>query len=141
MSSEATKTPREVVLEWVAAYNARDAQALAELYHEDATNHQVALGEPLVGKQQMLENFSAFFHAFPDNFTHVENLFESGEEWAILEWYGGATWKGELDGMVPNGKSFRLRGCGFFRVVDGKIAFQRGYFDRATWFSQLDIPH
>ena len=137
----ATKSPREVVLEWVAAYNARDPRALAELYHEDATNHQVALGEPMVGKEQMLESFTAFFHAFPDNFTHIEQLFESGGEWAILEWHGGATWKGELDGRAPNGKSFTLRGCGFFHVVDGKIAFQRGYFDRATWFFQLDIPH
>ena len=58
-----------------------------------------------------------------------------------MEWHGGATWKGEFDGMAPNGKSFTLRGCGFFHVVDGKIAFQRGYFDRATWCSQLDIPH
>jgi limonene-1,2-epoxide hydrolase len=42
--------------------------------------------------------------------------------------------------MPPNGKAFTLRGCGFFHVVDGKIKYQRGYWDRATWFKQLDIP-
>lgn len=26
-----------------------------------------------------------------------------------------------------------LRGCGLFRVRDGKIAFQRGYFDRQSF--------
>ena len=32
------KTPLQVVQDWVAAYNRRDAHAAAELYHEDATN-------------------------------------------------------------------------------------------------------
>jgi steroid delta-isomerase-like uncharacterized protein len=132
-------TPLEVVQDWVAAYNRRDAQAAAELYHEDATNFQVALGDPTVGRKAILEDLLSFFRAFPDNFTHAENLFEDGE-WAILEWFGGGTWRGEFAGTAPNGRSFTLRGCGFFHVLDGKIWFQRGYFDKATWFGQLGIP-
>ena len=133
------KTPREVVQEWVAAYNQRDARAAAELYHEDAMNFQVALGAPSVGRHMILDDLLSFFHAFPYNFTHVENLFEDGE-WAMLEWFGGGTWRGEFAGMAPNGRSFTLRGCGFFYVTGGKIGFQRGYFDKATWFAQLGIP-
>ena len=133
------KTPREVVQDWVAAYNQRDAYAAAELYYEDATNLQVALGDPTVGRQAMLEELLSFFHAFPDNFTHIENLFEDGQ-WAMLEWFGGGTWRGEFGGMTPNGRSFTLRGCGFFHVPDGKILYQRGYFDKASWFGQLGIP-
>jgi hypothetical protein len=72
-------------------------------------------------------------------YTHTENLFEDGE-WAILEWSGGGTWRGAFVGREPNGRSFKLRGCGFFRVVDGKIRFQRGYWDKLTWFKQLAIP-
>ena len=133
------KTPREAVQDWVTAYNRRDAYAAAELYHEDATNLQVALGDPTVGKQAMLDELLSFFHAFPDNFTHIENLFEDGQ-WAMLEWFGGGTWRGEFGGMTPNGRSFTLRGCGFFHVPDGKILYQRGYFDKASWFGQLGIP-
>ena len=86
------KTPREVVQEWVAACNQRDAGAAAELYHEDAMNFQVALGAPSVGRHTILDDLLSFFHAFPDNFTHVENLFVDGE-WAMLEWFGGGTWR------------------------------------------------
>jgi steroid delta-isomerase-like uncharacterized protein len=132
-------TPFEVVTEWVAAFNARDAARAAALYHEDATNWQVAAGPPVVGRPNIQEDLTAFFAAFPDSFTHVENLFEAGE-WAMLEWSGGATWRGEFAGMPPNGKTFTLRGCGFFHVVDGQIKYQRGYWDRPTWFKQLDIP-
>jgi hypothetical protein len=53
----------------------------------------------------------------------VENLFEDGE-WAILEW------------RDPLG----LRGCGFFRVVDGRIRFQRGYWDRLSFLRQHGLP-
>ena len=133
------KTPLEVVQAWVAAYNQRDAHAAAELYHEDATNFQVALGDPTVGRQAILEGLLSFFHAFPDNFTRPENLFKDGE-WAMLEWFGGGTWRGEFAGMAPNGRSFTLRGCGFFHITGGKIRSQRGYFDKATWFGQLGIP-
>ena len=83
--------------------------------------------------------FISFFQAFPDNCTHIENLFEDGE-WAILEWSGTGTFLGELAGFTPTGKSFTLRGCGFFHVVDSKIQFQRGYFDKLTWFTQIGIP-
>ncbi|MUG96155.1 hypothetical protein F7734_28965 [Scytonema sp. UIC 10036] len=64
------------------------------------------------------------FHAFPDHYTQVENLFEDGE-WAILEWKGSGTWQGEFAGMPPNGKSYKLQGFAFFHVTNGKICFQR----------------
>src|SRR5262249_42978978 len=133
------KTPREVLQEWVDAWQRHDAQRAASLYHEDATNLQVAIGEPTVGKQAILADLQSFFRAFPNSETHIENLFEEGD-WAILEWSGSGTWRGEFAGRPGNGKSFALRGCGFFHVVDGKIKFQRGYWDKATWFGQLGIP-
>ncbi|XGV94616.1 MAG: ester cyclase [Leptolyngbya sp. BL-A-14] len=133
------KTPEQVLQSWLAAYNNRDAYALIELYHDDAINHQVALGEPLKGREALLKSFVAFFNAFPDNYTHAENLFVDGE-WAMVEWNGGGTFLGELDGNQPTGRRYTLRGCGFFHVADGKIRFQRGYIDKHTWFSQIGLP-
>ena len=124
---------------WVEAFNRRDAEAAAALYHEDATNFQVALGEPVVGREGIREDLVEFFGAFPDNYTKVENLVQDGE-WVALEWSGGGTWRGDFSGRKANGRQFTLRGCGFFQVVGGKIRFQRGYWDRETWFGQLGIP-
>jgi hypothetical protein len=73
--------------DWVAAFNQRNVHAAAELYHEDATNFQAALGDPTVGRGVILNDLLSFFHAFPDTFTDVENLFEEGE-WVMLEWLG-----------------------------------------------------
>jgi steroid delta-isomerase-like uncharacterized protein len=133
------RAPKEVILAWVEAFNRRDAHAVASLYHDGATNHQVAAGEPVVGREAILRDAASFFRAFPDSFTRVENLFQDGD-WVMLEWSGGATWRGEFAGLPPNGRAFTLRGCGFFHIAEEKIRFQRGYWDRAAWFSQLGIP-
>lgn len=106
--------PRDVVLAWVEAFNRADADALAGLYHEDAVNHQVA-ESPVRGREAIRAMFSAEF-AKTAMVCIQENLFEDGE-WAILEW------------RDPKG----LRGCGFFHVVQGRIALQRGYWDKLSF--------
>lgn len=101
-------------MQWLNAFNAADTEALADLYADYATNHQVA-NEPIVGK-------SAIKKMFADGFAQAEmvcipdNIFEDGE-WAILEWYD------------PQG----LRGCGVFHVIADKIVFQRGYWDKLSF--------
>ena len=114
-------SPKETVKSWVDAFNAGDADAVAGHYHPDAVNHQVA-NSPVEGRDAIRAMFAEDFeHA--EMVCVVENLFEDGE-WAILEW------------SDPLG----LRGCGFFHVVDGKIRFQRGYFDRPSFFKAQGLP-
>ncbi|WP_425250836.1 nuclear transport factor 2 family protein [Geothrix campi] len=114
-------TPRNLVSDWVEAFNRGDAEALAAMYHEDAVNHQVA-ETPVAGREAIRAMFTREFAA-AEMVCLVENLFEDGE-WAILEW------------RDPLG----LRGCGFFRVVDGRIAFQRGYWDKLSFLRQYGLP-
>ena len=126
------RTPKAILTEWVRLMNTHEPEALAELYDEAATNLQVAVGKPLIGRKAILEDFRQFFSKIPDSYTTIENLFEDGD-WAILEWSGGGTFQ-------PTAKSFALRGCGFFRVNEEKIVFQRGYWDKFTWYRQVNLP-
>lgn len=107
-------SPREVVEAWIAAFNDANVDALAEFYAENATNHQVVQA-PVTGRSAIREMFEREF-ANHDMHCIKENLFQDGD-WAILEW------------RDPQG----LRGCGFFHVEDGKIIFQRGYWDRLSF--------
>ena len=113
--------PRELVQAWVEAFNQADADALAAFYTDDAINHQVAEA-PVHGRAAIREMFASEFAA-ANMVCVVENLFEDGE-WAILEW------------SDPLG----LRGCGFFHVVDGKIVFQRGYWDKLSFLRTHGLP-
>ncbi len=113
--------PRELVQQWVDAFNRADCDALAALYADDAVNHQVA-EQPVKGKAAIREMFRTGFAA-AKMVCMVENIFEDGE-WAILEW------------RDPLG----LRGCGFFHVVGGKIRFQRGYWDKLSFLRMHGLP-
>ena len=113
--------PKDVVVKWVDAFNAGNAEEIAGLYHPDAVNHQVA-NEPVKGRKAIGEMFAAEFR-MAEMTCLPENIFEDGD-WAILEW------------KDPLG----LRGCGFFQVIDGKIKFQRGYWDRLSFLRLHNLP-
>jgi steroid delta-isomerase-like uncharacterized protein len=105
-------------------------------YADDATNFQVAAGAPRAGKSGIRADLASFLTAFPDSYSKVENIMSDGD-WAAWEWLGGGTFLGEFMGQPPTGKPYVLRGCGFFRCENGLIQFQRGYWDKHTWFSQI----
>ena len=116
-------TPKEVVQKWVDVFNKADAEALAEFYADDAINYQVA-EKPIEGKTAIAEMFRKEF-AQAEMTCVIENIFEDGQ-WAIIEWKGSGA-----DG---------LRGCGFFNVVNDKIIYQRGYWDKLTFLRLNDLP-
>ena len=130
---------KELLLTWIEAFQACDADRVAACYAEDAVNFQVAAGEPAVGREQIAEDTAKFFTAFPDAWSRVENLLGDGD-WAAWEWVGGGTFLGRLGAIEPTGRSFEIRGCGFFRFREGLIVYQRGYWDKHSWFTQIGIP-
>jgi limonene-1,2-epoxide hydrolase len=113
--------PKEVVLAWVDAFNRADVETITTMYAVDAVNHQVA-ESPVEGRAEIRKMFEAEF-AQAEMFCIVENIFEDGE-WAILEW------------RDPLG----LRGCGFFYIKNGKIQFQRGYWDKLSFLRMHNLP-
>ncbi|HEY7244993.1 MAG TPA: nuclear transport factor 2 family protein [Xanthobacteraceae bacterium] len=114
-------TPRQVVEEWVRRLNSGDADMLAELYHEDAVNHQVAR-EPVAGKLAIREMFRRDFATA--QMTCIPEVIHEAGNVAILEW------------KDPMG----FRGCGFFTVKDDRIVFQRGYWDKLSFLKTHGLP-
>jgi hypothetical protein len=114
-------SPKEVIKKWLDAFNNADVEMLAGLYSDDAINHQV-VNDPIVGKAAIQQMFADGF-AQANMVCIPESIFEDGE-WGILEW------------KDPQG----LRGCGFFHVVDGRIVFQRGYWDKLSFHKLHGVP-
>lgn len=114
-------TPREIVETWVERFNAGDAASIASLYHVDAINHQVVRA-PVEGRAAIQAMFEQDF-ATATMVCIPEVIHEAGDV-AALEW------------RDPLG----LRGCGFFTVRDGLIAFQRGYWDKLSFLKMHGLP-
>jgi ketosteroid isomerase-like protein len=117
----ADRSPREVVERWIERFNAADAEGLADLYHPDAVNHQVTQ-DPAAGRDAIRTMFEREF-ASAEMTCIVEAIHEAGDVVA-LEW------------RDPLG----LRGCGIFTVRDGRIAFQRGYWDKLSFLKMHGLP-
>lgn len=113
--------PRELIKKWVSCFNKADVNAIADFYAEEATNHQV-VRDPVVGRNAIREMFAEEFSQ-ATMVCQIENIFQDGE-WVILEW------------KDPNG----LRGCGFFKIQNNKIVFQRGYFNELSFLRLQGLP-
>ena len=113
--------PKKIVAAWVEAFNRGDADEMAGFYAEDAINHQVTR-DPVEGRTAIRDMFATDF-AEAEMVCIPENIFEDGD-WAILEW------------KDPLG----LRGCGFFRISNNKITFQRGYWDKLSFLKVHGLP-
>jgi ketosteroid isomerase-like protein len=48
--------PKDILLQWVEVFNNADTDEIADLYDDNATNHQVA-NMPIVGKQAIKKMF------------------------------------------------------------------------------------
>jgi limonene-1,2-epoxide hydrolase len=114
-------TPKQILEKWIEAFNNADTEVISNLYSNDAINHQVA-NEPVYGKEAIKKMFENEFAA-AKMVCIPENIFEDGD-WAILEW--------------KDPKDFR--GCGFFKIKDDKIIFQRGYWDNLSFYKLYNIP-
>jgi len=108
-------TPREIVQQWVEAFNKADSSLIADFYAENAINHQMP-NTAITGKMAIKEMFVAEFAAAPNMHCIPIQIIEEGE-WAVLEW------------RDPNG----LQGCGFFNIKNDLIQIQRGYWDKLSF--------
>ncbi|WP_118972255.1 nuclear transport factor 2 family protein [Taibaiella koreensis] len=109
------RTARQLIGQWVAAFNRADADTLESLYAEHAVNHQMP-HEPVNGKAAIGRMFRDEFAAAPDMHCIPLQIIEE-DDWAVLEW------------RDPKG----FGGCGFFEVKEGLIHTQRGYWDKLTF--------
>jgi hypothetical protein len=118
---EGTSRPTEVVKSWIDAFNKADVERLANLYHENAIDDEVA--NALVDGREAIRQMFATQFANAQMICIPENIFEDGQ-WAILEW------------RDPLG----LRGSCFFQIVEGKIKLQRGYWDKLSFLRIHGLP-
>lgn len=112
---------KEIILKWVETFNSDDAKKIAEFYHEEAVNHQVA-NEPIKSRDAICKMFEMEFSSAEMTYI-VERIYEDGN-WVILE------------RKDPLGSS----SCGFFEIIEGKIKFQRGYWDKLSFLKMHQLP-
>jgi predicted ester cyclase len=79
-----------------------------------------------------------YHEAFPDIHVTIEDLIAEGDK-VVARWTGGGTNTGEMMGMPPTGKAFKVTGVNTFRISGGKVVDTWVNFDTLGMMQQLGI--
>lgn len=116
MSREESRALVETI---VAAYNAKDANALAALYHEDA-RYWSALGDWQEGLPAIREHIEELHRTLPDEKMEILSLI-GGEDVAVAEF--------RSTGRSPAGAEYSVEFTEVIELRDGKISQVKVYLD------------
>jgi steroid delta-isomerase-like uncharacterized protein len=131
-----------VVESLIAALEARDGQAFAALYADDAKLTHPLAPEPLRGRNAIRASEEALFAAFSDIGVEVKSVVASGRDVAV-ELVLTATNTGPLDvragePLAATNRRIEVPSAWFFTLDDdGRIASERDYLDAAGFMRQL----
>jgi ketosteroid isomerase-like protein len=114
------RTPREVVLELVDAYNAKSLERLVALYRADGSFWDPFHRDGVVGRAKIAEVLGQLFERYPDEQMSIVTL-AADETHAVAEF--------RSTGTATSGLPFELQFTEVYEVTDGEIASCRVYLD------------
>lgn len=121
------------------AWNAHDADAVAACYAEDAELRDVALPEPVRGREAVRAFVAEYLTAFSDFHVEGSEPIISGNR-AAQEWTVTGTNDGELMGMPATNRSATTMGCGVAEYGDDGLVRRGGnYWNAAMLMAQLGV--
>lgn len=130
----ANESNKQVVLQYVEAFNRGDLAALQQLFTPDA-QIQGVLGWG--GLDQALPIWQQLHEAFAIELT-VEEIIAEGDTIAARYTERGR-FIGAFRGQEPTGKPFELVAIEWFTLRDGKICRRWGARDSASQARQIDL--
>jgi steroid delta-isomerase-like uncharacterized protein len=127
-----------LIARWARAWTTQDTSLFLSLFAEDASYCDVALDKAFRGREAIKTFFEGTFVTFPDFKMEIERCAATREA-AAGEWVMSGTFLGESFGMLPTGKTFRVEGCCFMQIADGRIVEHRDYWNPATFDRQVKV--
>ena len=141
---EVMRMGREMAEKLVGAIEGRNADAIIELFSEDAVLHHPLSPEPIQGRASIGASEQALFDAFSDIDVEVLRVVAEADDVAI-ELVIRATNSGPLDldadeRILPTGRRIELPAVWFLRLgPDGRILEEHDYLDPADFLRQLGV--
>jgi steroid delta-isomerase-like uncharacterized protein len=131
---------REALMrDYLAAWNARDAERIANFFVEDAVYDDRGAGAVVRGPAEIRAHAARVHSAFPD--LHFELVRAAhGEDFTAGEWRSRMTHRGEIDGLAPTGRVVESGGVDVATIgAGGKIAHLVSYYDGAEIMRNLGV--
>ncbi|MCB2077454.1 MAG: SgcJ/EcaC family oxidoreductase [Novosphingobium sp.] len=112
----------QVVREFLAKWETRDAQGMADMFADDGVYDNVPEKAPMVGRPAILAWLNTCFEHLTRIDVEILTIASNGE-WVLDE---------RIDDHIIGDKHMPLPVMNVTRIVDGKIVLFRDYYDRVT---------
>jgi ketosteroid isomerase-like protein len=133
---------REVMDRATDAMNARDKEALAACYADDAVAFTPDEGE-ITGRDQVTGYLFQLWDAMPDLSYESREKYETGnvaiDEGVVTGTNTGAMKMATGETLQPTGKKVTVRSCDIIHVEAGVIKTHHFYFDQLEFMGQLGL--
>ena len=121
--------PLVVAHNMVNAWNAVDADAIAELFSEDGSFQSMMMDEGLQGREAMREHFTRLLAGASMLKLELRNIAENN----------GTVFLERVDYFTYKGKEGSLPVVAVLDIEDGKVTAWREYYDRAALLREMGI--
>jgi predicted ester cyclase len=132
---------KQNVLKAFDAINAKDLNGFMSYCSANIVDHDPGVnGKAYKGSDSVKANFQSILTAFPDLKITPTHTLADGDMVAVFNNFTG-TWKGDLMGMKPTGKSFSLNDADLFIMdASGKIVEHWPTQEMAAMGQQIGMP-
>jgi steroid delta-isomerase-like uncharacterized protein len=122
-------TARYLLFKHINAWSMHDAEAIDDVFNENAVYEDVAYGTKNHGQEEIKNFFNETFKDIPDFKVTLISWFACGNRLSC-EWVMAGTLIGDSTDVSAEGKSFSVRGASVAIIKDGKFELWRDYYDK-----------
>jgi steroid delta-isomerase-like uncharacterized protein len=130
-----TTEKRELVRDYLNAFNERDWDRLSDLLAEDVVEH--GIHEELRGPEEITDFLKSHFDTFPDYAGTTEAMI-AAEDTVAVRYTATGTHRGEYENVDPTGHQVEWTGMVMYRIEDDRIAEIWLEEDRLGLLEQLE---
>ncbi|HSC82295.1 MAG TPA: nuclear transport factor 2 family protein [Pseudomonas sp.] len=137
--AQAADTSKSVIDDYMAAWNAHDAEKAASYFAEDGEYFDATVGTPQKGRIAARDNvIKVFLSAVPDAKWEMTSEPIVNADGIAFQWKFSGHNTGAWSAETPaTGKPLAFEGVSFMRIKDGKITYQGDYYDALGFNKQL----
>lgn len=129
------------ILDWVGAWNDRDAEVVAAMLTDDVRYRDLALGEDLHGRDEVRTFMEGMSQTWSSDYRFTAHgSVQSGDlysyEWTVT---GTNDRANPALGLPATGAAFEIPGISTGRLAGGRIADNRDYWNLAGYLMQIGL--
>lgn len=127
-----------IIDQLLAAWNSHDPHRVAAWYTEDCSVEDVAIAQPLTGREAVRRMFEAYYRAFPDLKLTASDIILDGDRVAVF-WIARGTHHGSILHIPPSGRSISAQGVNRLVLQNGKVRESLTIWDVASMLRALSL--